>query len=462
MKMNSQPRVIRASFGRRAIAVSLSVGVAAAMLPTIAFAQTATPGATPVSTPISTPTATPTDSTSSTQAGGGSIGSLLTTPRAAIPLPNPNIAYNAAYPNQRGFIRSEPFFVYPFVALGFGHNDNLTGVKDNRISSSLLTVTPRISADLKYGASTHSLVYQGNYGRYSGSSADNFTEHEIIGRTANQFDARNDLTASAYYLNKQDARGLLTRPFSDVPDKWSAFGANGTYGYGARSAQGRLEFDLGFTDKTYDNNRAVTQGFDVSTLNLAGRFLYRIAPRTRLLTELRYTSYDYKTSNIDSDEVRMLVGATWDLAATTSGTVKIGQVRKNFKNSALADFSGVNLEAAARWTPRTYSIVEAVLTRQPNDSTGAGFFTVDTAMGVSWTHRWASFVTTRALASYLNSDFEGIARTDKLTTLTMGGYFDIRTWLRLGAEYTFQQRASSVSAIEFNRNVIMFTVGGTL
>ncbi len=75
------------------------------------------------------PTAIPIDSTSSTQAGGGAIGSLLVTPRAAVPLPNPNLAYSAAYPNQRGFVRAEPFFIYPFLAMGIGQNDNLTGTK---------------------------------------------------------------------------------------------------------------------------------------------------------------------------------------------------------------------------------------------------------------------------------------------------------------------------------------------
>ncbi len=145
----------------------------------------------------------------------------------------------------------------------------------------------------------------------------------------------------------------------------------------------------------------VTQSFDVTTFNAAGRFLYRIAPRTRLLTELRYTTFDYKTNNLDSSEVRLLVGATWDLAASTSGTVKVGQVRKDFKQSTLSDFSGVNVEAAVRWMPRTYSTVELLATRQPSDSTGAGLFTVDTTVGAVWNHRWQSFLSSRALLTYL-------------------------------------------------------------
>ena len=74
-------------------------------------------------------------------------GSGLIRGNSASPLPNPDLASGAAFPAQRGFIRDvEPFFIYPFLGIGVGYNDNLTGVASDRISSAFLVVSPRVRA----------------------------------------------------------------------------------------------------------------------------------------------------------------------------------------------------------------------------------------------------------------------------------------------------------------------------
>ena len=90
--------------------------------------------------------------------------------------------------------------------------------------------------------------------------------------------------------------------------------------------KGGWSWTLGATDKRYTNNREITQAFDVSTWDVAARFYYRIAPETRLLAEIRDTEYDYRSSPLDNSEQRYLLGATWDITAATSGTLKVGYV----------------------------------------------------------------------------------------------------------------------------------------
>jgi polysaccharide biosynthesis protein VpsM len=427
------------------------ISLALTMIAAAVFAQ-----ANPVVSPPVAPAAPAAPSTP--------VGTGIIPYGAAAPQPNPNLSYNAALPDRRGFFREEPFFIYPFVGLGYGHNNNLTGTNVAPISSSFWVLSPRVIAELKSGSHTNAFTYSGNFGRYQSSSPDNFNEHEFVATTSNQFTARSDLTARAYYLIKSDPRGLLNRPFSAEPDRWNAVGADATYGYGALSAQGRFEFDLGFTDKQYQNNRDITELWDISTLNFATRFFYRIAPRTRLLAEFRDTEYDYKSSSslLDNSEQRYLVGATWDIAAATSGTVKLGYMTKNFKDPSLKDYSGGNLEATIRWLPRTYSLVDFIARRSAVDSSGTGIFTVDTTVGAIWNHHWWQYFSTRALATHVNSEFQGLSRTDRISTLTLGGYFDVRTWLRLGAEVTRQTRDSTDPTAEFKRNLLLFTVGATL
>jgi polysaccharide biosynthesis protein VpsM len=392
-------------------------------------------------------------------------GSELIRRNPASPLPNPDLASGAAFPAQRGFIRdAEPFFIYPFLGVGVGYNDNLTGVPSDRISSAFLVVSPRVRADVKTGGDTYVLTYSGNYGHYFSSSANDFNEHAVVATSSNQFTARADLQAAAFYLVKQDPGGSVDRAFTGTPDRWNGAGATATFGYGAPSAQGRGELDLGVTDKRYQNNREITEAFDVSTWNVGARFFYRIAPNTRLLAEIRHTEYDYRLSSspLDSSEQRYLLGATWDLTAATSGTVKVGYITKRFKQEGLDDYAGPTAEAALRWLPRTYSAVDIFAQYAPSDSTGAGNFTVDKSVGAKWEHQWKSYFLTRALGSYVKSDFQGVSRTDHISRVSIGAYFDVRTWLRLGAELSHENRNSTDTTFDFSRNVVLLTIAGTL
>ncbi len=91
-------------------------------------------------------------------------------------------------------------FIYPFLGLGVGYNDNLTGVPNNRISSAFLLVSPRVRAELNTGGDVYALTYSGNFGHYFSSSANDFNEHTFVATSSNQFTARADLQAAAFYL----------------------------------------------------------------------------------------------------------------------------------------------------------------------------------------------------------------------------------------------------------------------
>lgn len=389
-------------------------------------------------------------------------GSGLLTGNPASPLPNPDLANGAAFPAQRGFVEAGPVFIYPYVGLGYGYNDNLTGALNDRISSGFVLVSPRVRADVKSGGNVYALTYSGNFGHYFNSLANDFNDQALVATSSNQFTASADLQAAAFYLVKQDPSGSIDRSFNIIPFSWHGAGAIATLGYGAPSAQGRLELDLGATDKRYTNEREITQALDVSTWNVAGRFFYRIAPEMRLLAEIRDTGYDYHSSPLDNNEQRYLLGATWDVTAATSGTLKVGYADKKFKQDGLPGYSGVTAEAAVRWLPRTYSTVQLVAVYGPSDSEGNGIFTVDTTLGASWEHYWKSYFLTRVFATYVNSDLQGISRTDRVSRAGIGAYFDIRSWLRIGVDYAHENRNSTDSAFDFSRNVVIFSIAGTL
>jgi hypothetical protein len=380
----------------------------------------------------------------------------------ASPLPNPDLGSNAAFPPQRGFVRAEPMFIYPYLGIGLGYNDNLTGVSEDRIRSGFVVVSPRIKADIKTAGDIYELTFDGNFGKYFSSSANDFTEAILAARSFNQFTARADLQATAFYIINQDPGGSVDRPFTGSPDRWHGGGLLATFGYGATSAQGRLEVDGGATDKRYTNNREFTAPFDVATGYAGARFFYRVAPNTRLLAEFRHTAYDYQSSPVDSKEDMYLLGATWNITAVTSGIVKVGYITKRFKEEGIDDYAGPTAEVSIRWLPRTYSNVELFALYAPADTTGTGVFTLDTSIGVRWEHYWRSYLLTRVFATYVNSEFEGVDRSDQVGRVGIGAFYDIRPWLRLGIDYSFDNRRSNVPGFDFSRNVFLLTIAGTL
>ena len=362
---------------------------------------------------------------------------------------------------QRGFIRAEPFFIYPYLGVGVGYNDNLVGTPNDRISSAFLLLSAHLRTDVKSGGDTYALTYNGTYGHYLSSSANDFNEQAIVATSSNQFTERADLQAAAFTSSSR----ILSVRSTGRSIQLRTAGTDGARMRRSDMAHNRHKGGWSWTlapPTSGTRTFARLPVFDLTTWDVAARFYYRIAPATRLLAEIRDTEYDYRSSPLNNNEQRYLLGATWDVTAATSGTLKLGYVATRFKQEGLDDYSGLTVEAALRWLPRTYSTVEIVALYAPSQSTGTGKLTVDTTAGARWEHYWKSYFLTRAYATYVNSDYQGISRTDHVSRVGIGAYFDLRSWLRIGADFSHENRNTNVFGFDFSRNVIILSIAGTL
>ena len=244
-------------------------------------------------------------------------------------------------------------FIYPNVYVGAGNNSNVLTTRDNAISSSVITLQPYVVGEVKNHGDRYTLAYRGNFTRYDNSSADNFNHHDIQLAGDNYLSTRSSLGWGAGYIERTDPRGSTDRAISAEPDKWHAPMARALYGYGTPGAQGRFEVEGSYQQKRYDNNRSYTTDSDANLGTVAGRFFYRIMPRTSAVMEVRQSNADYisDTSTNDNTDRRYLVGLTWDATAKTTGTVKVGQLQKNFSNSARVGGTNGIWEGAVRWAP---------------------------------------------------------------------------------------------------------------
>lgn len=359
---------------------------------------------------------------------------------------------------------TEGIYVFPSAMVGIGYNDNVTAVSKDKIASSIVLFSPEVVAEVKNRGDRYTVGYQGNYGLYQNSNADNFNDHTVWLGADNYWTTRFRTGVGAGYVIKTDARGSSAVNSSTLPEpsRWHAPVFRALAVYGAKGAPGRLEFETSYMNKRYENNRDTTESYDVDIASFIGRFFYRVMPKTYALLELRDTESDYKlkTAINDNSDRRVYLGFTWEATAKTEGTVKLGKAYKSFDNSTMKDASGNAWEVGLRWLPQTYSMVELETSKSLYDSTGVGSYVTGTATTLSWDHKWASYFNSRLLVGKLAANYSGTDRKDDTKTFSAAAYRELGRHLRGGVSYTYTDRKSTWDGYDFKRNAVMLTMEG--
>ncbi len=359
-----------------------------------------------------------------------------------------------------------PLMAIPGVDFAVGHDDNLFYSGINKRGSSVRILSPYVRIEGTPGPHKFDVGLRYDLGRYGNSSNDDYDDYTLAGNADVVFTGRTGLKLHAEDRRSHDPRGSTDRPSGDRPDVYKRTGAEGLFHYGAPGAQGAVELDGGYFEKRYQNNRAATEASDYNTGSGGATFLWRVQPRTDLLFQAQRRNYDYQlaSSTLDSTEDRLYAGARWQATAKTDGTVKIGHLKKDFRDSTRTDFSGGSWDAGVRWSPRTYSVVDLLTSRQTNESTGFGDTILTKLYGLSWTHDWNSRFQSQLLGNWRNDQFQGagVTREDDTGTLGVRFIYQFRRWLRFGAEYAHTDRDSNIQTFDYKRNLLLFTVGATL
>lgn len=356
-----------------------------------------------------------------------------------------------------------PLYFTPYIGLAAGHDDNLFLSDTNQKSSSLYVVAPGLKLDARDANKVLQVSYQAQIGRYAQSEDDNYVDQFTRASYDMAFDRRNFLRLGVDYTRGHDPRGSTDRPIEGNPDKYRLSTPYINYAFGAPGAAGRLEAYYSDSVKRYLNNRSVTFSSDRNTNEYGGVFYWRVMPRTYVLAEARDTRIGYlnTASQLSGNEQRYYGGVSWEATAATTGTIKVGSLRKRF-NSDLPSYSGTSWEALITWLPRTYSKFDFYAARFPTESTGLGSFILSTVTGVTWAHSWSSVLTTGVDLRYQKDDYQNFDRTDDTKALGLRVGYKFRRWLTLGAEYTYTKRDSNTQIYEYDKNLYLLTATASM
>lgn len=365
-----------------------------------------------------------------------------------------------------------PMVVYPSLDLTEKHDDNLTQANVGEISSNVTVVSPAVKLEGKSGANFFGLNYKLEDARYAQSGADNYTDH-FLGAYANfALGVRGDLKLNADYTEQHDARGSVAGQGGARPEEYKTSGLKGLFSWGVAGAQGKLELEAAYLDKEYKTNfSGVQQYANRENTDIGGTFYWKVMPKTQLLFQAKQTDINYKLDALgsptqDSTEQRYYFGVTWDATAQTSGTVKLGWLEKKF--DARPSYSTGSWDAGVTWSPLSYSRVQLNTSRQTNEVASSVGDTVRASnYALTWTHDWSTILASNVHRGQLDEDYvlrgsTSGQRSDSTKSYGLGVNYQMKRWLKLGADYSRTDRSSNIGTNDFKRNILMFTAGATL
>lgn len=370
---------------------------------------------------------------------------------------------------QPGRLKFGQISFIPVVAVGIGYNDNLNLSNTSKASSIVMVMSPHLTAYVDKGAHKYSLMYLGNFYRYPSSTIDNRDVNTLQFIANNGFTIRSNLTWSLGYTEGAEERGFRddSRAQNQLsPNEFKYYVGNLNYIYGAQGAKGNLGFSMGYGNKEYTNNRAITAEGDFDTFNFGPNFTYRLAPKTFLTLAVKQTLTDYKlsTSTQDYTGTKYSANIKWDATAITQFYLTGGREFRDFDDDIQNDRSLNFYQLGALWSPYTYSTWELYAGRGLVDGSTASIFVgTSETFGVNWRHKWREFVNSHVSVSHTKTDYIGTTnRVDYINNVRFNLSYPISKNKEATINYNYVKRNSTDSAFAYDQNVLLFGMSFSL
>ncbi len=355
---------------------------------------------------------------------------------------------------------SEGLLFTPTLEVSERHDDNFRAVEDNEESSWITSVTPTFVLGAEGRKSAYQLSYSAVSDTFHSSHKDNNTDHHVNADAGYEFDSRNRLKLNAGFHKIEDT---ASEDQNVENDKYTTSNVGGVYSFGAQTARNQIDFGANYQELRYQNSDHLNADKERDTTALNTILYHAVAPKTRALVEARHTDYDYvSNTRLNSNNVALLAGLTWDATAKTTGTVKFGGEKKRFDDSSIDDESGGMWEVGVKWSPRTYSTF-GLNTRRALDEGYNGASSIESqSTTLSWDHEWMDRLSSTVSYTYSDQDYQDITRTDKIDTFGVGLTYEMRRWLDLGVGYKYSENDSDAVGESYERNIFSISATASL
>lgn len=343
-----------------------------------------------------------------------------------------------------------PLDLTPTLQVSTGYDDNFRSSNDKE-STWFTSIQPTFVLGAAGLKSEYELSYSFIHDYYHSFSSEKNTDHFVDFAAYFDFNSRNRLLLGADWSDTTDVTDQ-----AEPDDKYRSRGLSALYSFGVETAPINLDFgyDYGRTRSKNDANLDKELNSQLYTSTL----YYRISPRTRLLGEIRHSKQDYVSANFkDSTNRTYLAGAQWEATAFTTGSVRVGRTKKDFKDPTREDASRNMWEVGVVWEPLTYSRFN-LLTRSSIEEGDDGAASIKQDLyRVGWNHQWNGFISTDANYTFTEKKYD-FGRNDKNHLSSVGINYAIDRWVDLGLSYQYTDNKSTLADESYTRNMIMLTL----
>ncbi|MDD1782364.1 outer membrane beta-barrel protein [Enterovibrio sp. ZSDZ35] len=375
-----------------------------------------------------------------------------------------------------GYTTESGIKITPLLEAFLEYNDNVGrySASENPESSNGLIVKPGIMFESDRNGNEYQIAYQLASGTYFDSDDDDFLDHAFTTNNFIQVSQRSGFGINYTYLKSHEARGTgilagdqLTTVATE-PVKYSLHNANITHVYGSEDSTGRIESNIRYENKTYDNYRDLTvPGFvalstkykDYGELAGALAFYYQVFPATELLLEIDLADRQYKLGNPTSGQSQnnldsyYLVGAKWDITGKTTGKLRLGLQDKDYEDEAREDFSGFSWDLDLVWEPLTHSTISVSAAQVAIDPDQGNNYINQTSFGAGWKHFWLERVYSDIALNLINDDYSLSSRKDDLLQTSFYVGYEFRADTEITVGWRYEDNDSSMITNQYSQNV---------
>ena len=366
---------------------------------------------------------------------------------------------------QQNGIQIGSFTLFPTVGLSFGYDDNIFYASDSssKLSSSYYLFSPGLR--LITEGDKFDFIAQYNYDTtiVNANKRFNYEMHHLLASLGYTVSRRSKFQISAESFFGQDRIGTGNQQGNLLnleldPDEWHSFGMVGKWHYGGVGAKGAVDLELGFINRTYDNNRFYTASRDRDADYYGITYSHNVSPKTNLLAQYKHTKINYDIATLDSTEERYMFGVEWQATGKTNARALIGYLTKNFDEPTRDDFNGLALEAGLTWTPRSYSVFDLTLSRETDETNGNGSYIVRNSSDLGWTHFWKDRFSTTANLGFSNEDYQGSFRDDRIRFYGLSAKYQVSSHVIAGLGFRHTSRNSSFDTFGYTDNSYLLTI----
>ncbi|MCM2681440.1 outer membrane beta-barrel protein [Echinimonas agarilytica] len=354
------------------------------------------------------------------------------------------------------------------IAFSAGHDDNVSNLENDEISSTSYRVEPQASVALKREHTRFGINYHSYAGWYQDNSDDDYWDNAIQLYAHHEFSARHKLIARYQYKHGHIERGLgVSEGQQDSyprPPKFDDHYGYFEYQFGVKDALFNLDLHLRVEDFEYTNFKERLKTSNYEVLEYGGTAYIRVSPATKLTFDGFREDIDYKYTPAgavtrDNHKYGALAGMTWDLTARTSGFAKAGYEKKEFDRPDIDSYDGFSWDLGVNWELKSYSVFTLSSSKRAMEPDLDGDVVDRESIRLRWTHDWNDKVNTELAGGYSNEDFEGTAdnRVDKVTESYASIGYDYTNWLTLQMSWKYRNVDSNRDLISHDKNVILFS-----